>query len=312
MTAFTRELSFFIYKVMKYNILINQKAVIDLGLNVDFEDVAIFDCIAAMINCSKLMHTEKEGVQYTYISTKLISKQLPLLRVTERTIKRKIDNLINAGLLRKWVNKEEGNVTLYAPGKYFYNMFFDNIEGGDTCTQNSTRDEKNAQGSDKKGTSYGQETTNPCTSQGTTLIPKMSDNNIIDNNIINNNTIDNNKENDAAKNLPASPSYSQREFVTLFRNSSIYKLVENNDYSRFEAIFDTPEFKDIDLVYYFHAVNDWSEQSQKKRTARGWIATVRNFIRSDKERGKLHTKPQNQKVFGMDVSAAIRYLKGDY
>lgn len=299
---------------MKYNILINQKAVIELGLNVDFEDVAIFDCIAAMINCSKLMHTEKEGVQYTYISTKLISKQLPLLRVTERTIKRKIDNLINAGLLRKWVNKEEGNVTLYAPGKYFYNMFFDNIEGGDTYTQNGTRDEKNAQGSDITGTSYVQESANPCTSQGTTLIPKMSDNNIIDNNIINNNTIDNNKENDAAKNLPASPSpsCSQREYVTLFRNSSIYKLVENNDYSRFEAIFDTPEFKDIDLVYYFHAVNDWSEQAQKKRTARGWIATVRNFIRSDKERGKLHTKPQNQKVFGMDVSAAIRYLKGDY
>ena len=143
-------------------------------------------------------------------------------------------------------------------------------------------------------------------------MPKMSDNNIIDNNIINNNTIDNNKENDAAKNLPASPYPSQREFVTLFRNSSIYKLVENNDYSRFEAIFDTPEFKDIDLVYYFHAVNDWSEQALKKRTARGWIATVRNFIRRDKERGKLHTKPQNQKVFGMDVSAAIRYLKGDY
>ena len=215
---------FFIHNVMKYNILINQKAVIELGLNVDFEDVAIFDCIAAMINCSKLMHTEKEGVQYTYISTKLISKQLPLLRVTERTIKRKIDNLINAGLLRKWVNKEEGNVTLYAPGKYFYNMFFDNIEGGDTYTENSTRDEKNAQGSDKKGTSYVQETSNPCTSQGTTLMPKMSDNNIIDNNIINNNTIDNNKENDAAKNLPASPFDSQqaKEFVTLFRNSSIY------------------------------------------------------------------------------------------
>lgn len=292
---------------MKYNILINQKAVIELGLNVDFEDVAIFDCIAAMINCSKIMHTEKNGVQYTYISTKLISKQLPLLRVTERTIKRKIDNLINAELLRKWVNKEEGNVTLYAPGKYFYNMFFDdNFEGGDTCTRNSTRSEKNAQGSDEKGTSYVQETYYPCTSQGTTLMPKMSDNNIIDNN-----TIDN-KENDAAKNLPASTLTQAKEHVTLFRNSSIYKLVENNDYSRFEAIFDTPEFKDIDLVYYFHAVDDWSEQSQKKRTARGWIATVRNFIRSDKERGKLHTKPQNQKVFGMDVSAAIRYLKGDY
>lgn len=296
---------------MKYNILINQKAVIELGLNVDFEDVAIFDCIAAMINCSKLMHTEKNGVKYTYISTKLISKQLPLLRVTERTIKRKIDNLINAGLLRKWVNKEEGNVTLYAPGKYFYNMFFDDIEGGDTCTQNSTRSEKNAQGSDKKGISYVQETYNPCTSQGTTLMPKMSDNNIIDNNTINNNNIDNNKK-DAAKNLPASTLTQAKEHVTLFRNSSIYKLVENNDYSRFEAIFDTPEFKDIDLVYYFHAVDDWSEQAQKKRTARGWIATVRNFIRSDKERGKLHTKPQNQKVFGMDVSAAIRYLKGDY
>lgn len=78
--------------------------------------------------------------------------------------------------------------------------------------------------------------------------------------------------------------------VTLFCNSSVYRLVKDDDYSAFEALFKGPEYEDIDLVYYFHAVCDWSSSANKKRTERGWIATVRNFIRGDMERGKLHKK----------------------
>lgn len=105
---------------------------------------------------------------------------------------------------------------------------------------------------------------------------------------------------------------------TLFRNSDVYKLVkfENGvavDYSEFEKKFTGAEFERVDLVYYFHSVSDWSDQKNTKRTKNGWLATVRNFIRGDVEKKKLHLKPeyqtQKQKI---NVAGAMDYLKNDY
>ena len=58
------------------------------------------------------------------------------------------------------------------------------------------------------------------------------------------------------------------------------------DYNAFAAEFKAPEFADIDITYYFHAVADWSAQKGKKM--KDWIATARNFMRGDMEKGKLH------------------------
>ena len=91
---------------------------------------------------------------------------------------------------------------------------------------------------------------------------------------------------------------------TLFRNSEIYALVVNGDYSAFEALFATPEFTLVDLVYYFHAVADWSDQRDMKRTKNGWLATIRNFIRGDAERGRVHYKQSD------NMSGAMEYLNG--
>ena len=99
--------------------------------------------------------------------------------------------------------------------------------------------------------------------------------------------------------------------VTLFCNSSVYRLVKDDDYSAFEALFKGPEYEDIDLVYYFHAVCDWSSSVNKKRTERGWIATVRNFIRGDMERGKLHKKPEKQLICGFTEDEVRDMLKGN-
>ena len=60
-----------------------------------------------------------------------------------------------------------------------------------------------------------------------------------------------------------------------------------SDEERFCAEFDKPDFQDIDVMYYYHAVADWSSQKGKKM--KDWIATARNFMRKDKEDGKLHT-----------------------
>lgn len=73
------------------------------------------------------------------------------------------------------------------------------------------------------------------------------------------------------------------EPLCLFENSRY------SDYKEFAAQFDSPEFADVDILYYFHAVADWSSQKGKKM--KDWIATTRNFIRGDKEKGKLHRLP---------------------
>ena len=58
------------------------------------------------------------------------------------------------------------------------------------------------------------------------------------------------------------------------------------DYNAFSAEFTAPEFAGIDILYYYHAVGDWSAQKGKKM--KDWIATARNFIRGDIEKNKLH------------------------
>ena len=142
-------------------------------------------------------------------------------------------------------------------------------------------------------------------------------------NIINNN-INNNDNNIAPQIDFAAPvpvieqPEESKDKKTLFRNSEIYKLVKFDetgagvDYSEFEKKFATPEFETVDLVYYFHAVADWSDQKNMKRTKNGWLATVRNFIRGDVERNKLHLKPQfQQSKSKINVFDAVSFLNKD-
>lgn len=102
--------------------------------------------------------------------------------------------------------------------------------------------------------------------------------------------------------------------TTIFRNSDVFKLVKGNDYSEFEKLFASPEFAPVDLVYYFHTVADWSDTKiGVKRTFNGWVATVRNFIRGDVEKKKVHLKPENQAPQKrLDIGGAMEFLNNDY
>ena len=81
---------------------------------------------------------------------------------------------------------------------------------------------------------------------------------------------------------------AHKERYTTFENSEVFKLADfdSNDYSKFRALF--PNMPDsIDYCYYFHAVNDWSIRTNKKSSKKGWIATVRPFMRRDISENKL-------------------------
>lgn len=160
---------------------------------------------------------------------------------------------------------------------------------------------------------------NPCTVKPDTENPTLINTNLTkDLNTLNTNP-SNTPQNTFASLFPDETKVEEpKEKKTLFRNSDVYKMVkfENGvgaDYSEFESKFATPEFEKVDLVYYFHSVSDWSDQKNMKRTKNGWLATVRNFIRGDVEKKKLHLKPEYKApTQRLNVAGAIEYLKDDY
>ena len=87
---------------------------------------------------------------------------------------------------------------------------------------------------------------------------------------------------------------------TLFRNSTAA------DRETFFKTFSGEEYATLDMEYYYNAVADWSDSSNTMRTPRGWFATVRTFIRGDKEKNRLHKKQTNS---GFDWNAAKAYLR---
>lgn len=105
---------------------------------------------------------------------------------------------------------------------------------------------------------------------------------------------------------------SEKEFQPIIvtrpkRTSEPACLFENSRYADYDAFakeFDSTEFSDVDIVYYYHAVADWSAQKGKKM--KDWIATARNFMRSDMEKNKVHRK--NGTTPGLSPDA-IEYLK---
>ena len=90
--------------------------------------------------------------------------------------------------------------------------------------------------------------------------------------------------------FPTEPAFETVTVTRLRRTAEPAAcLFENSryaDFQKFDAEFTAPEFADVDIVYYYHAVADWSAQKGKKM--KDWIATARNFIRGDMEKGKLH------------------------
>jgi hypothetical protein len=87
---------------------------------------------------------------------------------------------------------------------------------------------------------------------------------------------------------------------SLFKNSTVGNIIA------FKQQFKDPVYSNIDLDYYFNAIADWNEIKKVKRTAKGWLATARNFMRKDNEKKKLRTLDGNQEILSQEQ---IDYLK---
>lgn len=105
---------------------------------------------------------------------------------------------------------------------------------------------------------------------------------------------------------PEQEKEEEKARKTLFANCKYADLNAFLEY--FEK---QPGLENVDLVYYYHAVSDWSDSKNMKRTARGWLATVRQFMRGDSEKGKLRLKPAaSHQQQAVKNAGAVEYLKG--
>ena len=83
----------------------------------------------------------------------------------------------------------------------------------------------------------------------------------------------------------------KKDRLTLFANSDVAKLVTFTpsgvaDVTALARVLPDLAAQGCDLAYYFCAVRDWSDSSNTRRTARGWLATLRNFYRGDLDKGR--------------------------
>jgi hypothetical protein len=268
---------------MQYSIKIDQLAVMNAGLDVDVVDMTIFDFIQHYAHSDKCMKLQTETGTYYWVSHTTIIQQLPILGInTGAGIVKRINKLIDAGLLSRHPNCDMMRKTFYKFGPNYYKINF-------TTDNESSQPTTNVEGTHNESL-------------------RVSHNESCRNHYTNNHsTIEQNKPADGGL-FSDEPKF---ETVTVTRPRRTAEpaacLFENSrfgEYNAFAAEFTAPEFADVDIVYYYHAVADWSAQKGKKM--KDWIATARNFIRGDMEKGKLHRKSGTGPGLSPD---ALKYLQ---
>lgn len=96
---------------------------------------------------------------------------------------------------------------------------------------------------------------------------------------------------EVAQVITPSENKPKKDRLTLFANSDVAKLVTFTpagvaDVTALARVLPDLAAQGCDLAYYFCAVRDWSDSSNTRRTARGWLATLRNFYRGDLDKGR--------------------------
>lgn len=112
---------------MKYTITINQKAIIELGLQdkLDFIDIAIFDFITDFMLCEDCHKIHVCGSRYFWIKADVVIENLPLLGITTtRGVNKRIDKLIDCGLLERCPDNQTLHQSFYKVGVNYKNYKF--------------------------------------------------------------------------------------------------------------------------------------------------------------------------------------------
>lgn len=250
---------------MQYTITINQFAVMSAGLDLDVVDLSIFDFIKHYAHSEKCMKLQTESGAYFWISHTMIIQELPILGIsTGAGIVKRINKLIDAGLLTRHPNCDLMRKTFYKFGPNYDKVLF-------ASHNESLQPTTNVGGTDNESLriSHNESLRNHNTSNHTTIEQNIpADGGLFED------------QADFKQVVVTAPRGTSEQAACLFANSRFA------DYELFKAQFTSQEFQGVDIAYYYGAVSDWSASNGAKK--KDWIATVRNFIRHDKENKKVH------------------------
>ena len=127
---------------MKFTVSINQKAIVDLGLQdkLDFIDLAIYDFITEFMLCDDCQKMIIGNEQYFWIKADLIIENMPLLGITTtRGINKRIERLIEYDLLERCPDNKNLRQSFFKVGKLYkeYKFFTWNKSSKTSWNENS-------------------------------------------------------------------------------------------------------------------------------------------------------------------------------
>ena len=102
---------------MQFGFYINQKAMVEMALDLNYDDIAVFEFIKSYTHSKKVEKLDVEGELYYWVSWKLIVEELPFLTIKSRYgVIRHINRLIEAGLLKRYENNGASGKSYFAFG----------------------------------------------------------------------------------------------------------------------------------------------------------------------------------------------------
>jgi hypothetical protein len=140
---------------MKPIIVINQIAIVKAKLDIDFIDAVILDFICATPNWNSVVKLNKGDDTYYWVSYKLISKQLPMLKMKKDSIYRRVKHLAEVGLIDILEDSQKVGKTFLKITSKAKALFFTEDETIDNTDQSDASDE-NPKGFGNKSEGNGQ------------------------------------------------------------------------------------------------------------------------------------------------------------
>lgn len=104
---------------MRYNLFINQKAIIDSKLDIDIYDAHILSFISQWIKSNEVKKMLQGNTNYYWISYKLIMANLPLLNIKKDTVYRRLKKMSEMGIIIPHQDNQIMGATYYAMTEIF-------------------------------------------------------------------------------------------------------------------------------------------------------------------------------------------------
>lgn len=108
---------------MKYQLSINQRAIIESGLDIDLIDAVIIDCMAGMFARTSLKKMIDNGKCYTWIAMSTVERELPIIRLKKRAIVSRITALADIGIIERHQDNQSNSMSFFCAGVNWDSLF---------------------------------------------------------------------------------------------------------------------------------------------------------------------------------------------